>query len=205
MINLGLAVFPVLLYFSEKVTYWGHSYYLRNWKYFGHYNNTTDNIKFIELCAGPEYVFSTKMATLNCVLLSTICLGTAFPVLYVISLVAICVQYVVDRYSLATFYRLPHKQSLDLTKSNVYAICVGPLILCAVGLIMVGNAQMFGGQAIDMPLTFDDSMPTTHYDFNSSQSEVICLAAFVCVFVTLSALTLYKLARAICCPTKMIL
>ena len=65
--------------------------------------------------AGPEYRFQLKTASLNAVLFITLALGMAFPIFYPIALFAIIVQYIVERYTLAMFYRLPPKFSLDLT------------------------------------------------------------------------------------------
>jgi hypothetical protein len=57
--------------------------------YKNHTNNQTDNIKFIELNARPQYNIPTKTAGLNCILFVTISLGMAFPFLYIIAVFAI--------------------------------------------------------------------------------------------------------------------
>lgn len=93
-------------------------YYKTNYKYINHDNNESDNIKLLELKAGPEYLFHLKTASLNAVLFTSVVLGVAFPYFYLIAILAITVQYLVERYTLAMFYRLPPKFSLNLTQAN---------------------------------------------------------------------------------------
>jgi len=57
--------------------------------YRNHTNNNEDNIKFLELQAGPEYMFHLKFASVNTILFSVITLGTAFPVLYYVAIFAL--------------------------------------------------------------------------------------------------------------------
>ena len=140
---ISLSVFPLIAFGIQKVIYQSTLYYLKNFRYVNHNNNHSDNLKFIELFAGPEYNFSIKSASLNCILFTTLCFGSAFPIFYIIALFAIVLQYAVDRYSLATFYRLPPRFPLDLTQMNVYAICPGALFSCFITFWMLGNPLMF--------------------------------------------------------------
>jgi len=107
--------------------------------YAQHDNNDLDNIKFLELNAGPEYEFELKTACLNTVLFMTICLGCQFPLLYMIALLAIVLQYIVERYTLAVFYRLPAKFSLELTELNPTLLNYAPLIGTALAFWSLGN------------------------------------------------------------------
>ena len=66
-------------------------------------------------------------------------LGMAFPIFYAIALLAIMIQYIVERYTLAMFYRLPPKFSLDLTEQNGRILAFGPLFGTAIGFWMLGN------------------------------------------------------------------
>ena len=114
--------------------------YLRRFHFYRHHdNNQVDNIKFLELYAGPEYQFQRKTATLNAVLFISICLGTAFPIFYIIALFAIIIQYIVERYTLAVFYRLPPKFSLDITEKNNLILAFGPVFGFALSFWMLGN------------------------------------------------------------------
>jgi hypothetical protein len=118
-------------------------------KYKNHTNNDTDNMKFLELKSGPEYNFCSKAASLNCVLFMTVSLGTAFPFFYGIALFAIVIQYIVERYSLAMFYKLPTKFSLILTYSNINALAAGALINCSMTFWIMGNSHMFSNTNVE--------------------------------------------------------
>ena len=110
-----LSLLPILSALAEGLHLRFMRYMQRHYWYARHTNNNLDNIKFLELHAGPEYQFQLKTASLNAVLFITLALGMAFPIFYPIALFAITVQYIVERYTLAMFYRLPPKFSLDFT------------------------------------------------------------------------------------------
>lgn len=110
-----LALMPVFMIVGEWVSLKIVRFYKKKVSYRGQANNMTDNMKFLELNAGPEYNFVKKTGSLNCVLFMTLIFGTIFPGFYLIALIGIGVQYVVERYSIACFYRLPTKFSLLLT------------------------------------------------------------------------------------------
>ena len=116
--------------------------------YAGHENNYIDNIKFLELHAGPEYLFQTKTASLNAVLFITLTLGLAFPLLYPVALFAIILQYIVERYTLAVFYRLPPKFSLDMTIWNNHILSNAPIQGLCIAFWLMGNKQMFNNQIV---------------------------------------------------------
>lgn len=118
-------------------------WYKINHSYRAHDNNHLDNIKFLELNAGPEYHFAVKTASLNVVLFITLMLGIAFPIFYGISMFAIIIQYVVERYTLAIFYRLPPKFTLDITEYNARILSYAPMFSMAICFWLFGNHQMF--------------------------------------------------------------
>jgi len=110
-----------------------------NFKYRDHDNDHIDNMKFLEINAGPEYQFSVKSCSLNAVLFITQLLGVAFPLFYTIALFAIIIQYFVERYTLAVFYRLPPKFSLDMTENNSRMLSYAPLLTMAICFWIFGN------------------------------------------------------------------
>ena len=111
---LVLSVRPLLTIMYQALRLRIFRYNVLTHTYKNHTNNTEDNIKFLELSAGPEYKFNLKFATLNTVIFTTLCFGNAFPLLYIIVFFALIVQYMTERYSLAMFYRLPPKFTTDL-------------------------------------------------------------------------------------------
>ena len=102
-----LALTPVINACGQSVWIKVSRWIKREFIYASHDNNATDNIKYLELNAGPEYQFELKTAPLNCVLFTTLIFGMAFPLLYAVAIVAILIQYVTERYTLAMLYRLP--------------------------------------------------------------------------------------------------
>jgi hypothetical protein len=111
---LVLSVRPILTIIYQVLRLRMFRYKVLTHTYKNHTNNTEDNIKFLELSAGPEYKFNLKFATLNTVIFATLCFGNAFPILYIIVFFALIIQYLTERYSLAMFYRLPPKFTTDL-------------------------------------------------------------------------------------------
>lgn len=93
--------------FVNRLTRCGRRYIL----YRKHDNNLIDNIKYIELNAGPEYIFEIKSAIMNAIIVISLLFGSAFPILYAICFCALLLKYALERYSLASVYRLPPKFS----------------------------------------------------------------------------------------------
>lgn len=86
-----LSIQPILFFLAEVIHLKFSRSYKKNFKYSKHDNNKLDNIKFLELNAGPDYPFQLKVASINATLFMTMFLGAAFPVFYPIALVAILI------------------------------------------------------------------------------------------------------------------
>lgn len=123
----------------------------------------------------------------------------AFPIFYPIALLAITVQYLVERYTLAMFYRLPPKFSLDLTEQNGRILSVGPLFGAALGFWMLGNKQMFSNKSIDPIIKVTDATPSHHtlgkafmriLKLEETSGEAILLVAFLLLVTYFVLLTL---------------
>lgn len=76
-------------------------------------------------------------------------LGTAFPIFYPIALSAILIHYIVERFTLARFYRLPPKFSLDLTLLNLKILSYAPIFSLLLSFWLFGNHQMFSNKDIE--------------------------------------------------------
>mmetsp|Transcript_12409 Transcript_12409/g.20845 ORF Transcript_12409/g.20845 Transcript_12409/m.20845 type:complete len:335 (-) Transcript_12409:40-1044(-) len=126
-------------------------FYRQQVKYRSHGNNNLDSIKFMELHAGPEYLFHMKTASLNAVIFIALAMGLAFPLLFLIALLAIAVQYIVERYTLARVYRLPPKFSLSITETNNQILQYAPLVASALGFWLMGNFFMFNNDPSKLP------------------------------------------------------
>lgn len=136
---LALSLQPVVNVLGEIIGLRYKRYMQRNHWYATHNNNHLDNIKFLEMYAGPEHQFQRKTASLNALLFMTLTLGAAFPVLYAVGLFGIMIQYIVERYTLAVFYRLPPKFSLELTDRNIIILSFAPLVGLAIDFWLLGN------------------------------------------------------------------
>jgi len=111
---LVLSVRPILTICYQVIRLRIFRLYVIKHAYKNHTNNSEDNMKFLELSAGPEYKFNLKFATLNTVIFTTLFFGNAFPILYIVLFFALTIQYLTERYSLAMFYRLPPKFTTEL-------------------------------------------------------------------------------------------
>jgi len=136
---------------------------------------------------------------LNAVLFITLALGMAFPIFYPIALFAITIQYIVERYTLAMFYRLPPKFSLDLTEQNGQVLSFGPLVGIILGFWMLGNKQMFSNNKTASINRITDVPPSHHtvgetflriVKAQISIPEAILLISFLLLVVYFVLLTL---------------
>ena len=80
-----------------------------------------------------------KVASINATLFMAMLLGTAFPIFYPIAVCAIIIQYVVERFTLAKFYRLPPKFSLDLSLLNLNILSYAPVMSLLLSFWLFGN------------------------------------------------------------------
>jgi len=165
-----LSILPVIMVTAEYLQLRANRFFKRHFYYKGHNNNMTDNMKFLELNAGPEYNFVTKTASLNCVLFITLVFGAAFPVFYLIAVVAVIIQYSVERYTLACFYRLPPKHSLSMTQTNASILLYAALTSSVTSFWLFGNKSMLRQPEDELPGTLEtvNSVPGSHHHILST-------------------------------------
>jgi hypothetical protein len=84
-------------------------------------------LEFLDLYAGPEYLFFYKVANVNLIVFITLIFGSVFPILYFIALCSIGTQYIVERLSLTYFYRLPPKFTEAITIHHLEIMSWAPL------------------------------------------------------------------------------
>lgn len=140
LLNMIILSFrPIINVSFEWIALEAKRFYKRNCLYRNHSNNYEDNIKFLELQAGPEYNFHNKSASLNVILFTTLIFGAAFPILYLVALFALIIQYVTERFTLAMLYRLPPKFTIDFTILNLVILSFAPIVSQALNFWMFGN------------------------------------------------------------------
>jgi hypothetical protein len=199
-----LALQPVFNIIAEVFALKINRYMSRKYWYATHVNNHIDNIKFLELHAGPEYMFQLKTASLNALLFLSVCLGLSFPMLYPIALFGIVIQYIVERYTLAVFYRLPPKFSLDMTSWNNHVLMVAPLYGLGVAFWLLGNRQMFENQEVGLSDRLGETYESHHtlgqvlseaFGLKLSSQESIVLLAYTILSILYFSMTIFQLLR----------
>jgi hypothetical protein len=96
----------------------------------------------------------------------------AFPIFYAIALLAITIQYIIERYTLAMFYRLPPKFCLAITELNVKILSFGPVIGTAISFWMFGNKQMFSNKDIP-PMNSANEITPSHHTLGETFKNII--------------------------------
>jgi hypothetical protein len=114
---------PILDFIVEYLLMLVYRWYYRNWVYdnkqFSEQSkmNVSNNfLKFLDLYAGPEYCFHQKAANTNMIVIICLIFGACYPILYWIGVLAIAIQYFMERVLLTYFYRLPPKFTTKITQ-----------------------------------------------------------------------------------------
>lgn len=116
---------------------------------------------FLQLHAGPDYHFYQKYSVTNLSIIACLLLGFCMPILYVIGIMAIIMQYFVDRLTLSYFYRLPPMYSERLTLASLDLLRWIPLFSLCCLFWLYTNKQMFGNE-ID-PIDYRDQIRKSHH------------------------------------------
>ena len=82
----------------------------------------------------------------------TMLYGPGIPVLFPIGLVALIVLYLIERYSVAKYYRMPPNFSDALNRSCLDAVLWAPFLYACLGFWMYSNRQVF--ENIVLPVTY---------------------------------------------------
>lgn len=199
-----LSLTPILMVFIDYYSYKMKLAYTQK-LYKNHANNQTDNIKFLELNAGPNYNHAVKSASLNCVLFMTLSLSPAFPIFYALGIFAISIQYVVERYSSARLYRLPQKVNLDLTQANIYVLAGGALFNCCLTFWLMGNTHMFSSGGSEKLETIHQ-VTQSHHHLGDAIANALAMRAspseqlsFAGIITLLSLFCLLFICKFVCC------
>lgn len=96
-------------------------------------------LTFMDMNVGPEYPFYYKIAQTKITLWICVMLGPCMPVLYFVGAIAFIVQYIIDRLSLAYFYRLPPMYSERLTLNVVKTLKYYPCVALCIAFWLYTN------------------------------------------------------------------
>lgn len=133
-------------------------------------NEVQNELTFIDQHVGPEYLFYFKAA--NCIILTCTCLifGPAFPIFYFIGFVGIGVTYLMERLTLAYFYRIPKQFDEKLVMQNLRFMNYLPVFSLGVTFWLYTNRQMFGNDIY--PLHTRDEVTFSNHNFNTAFSDL---------------------------------
>lgn len=82
----------------------------------GEETNTNEVVsKYLECKAGPPYLFFYQCANTNCLVMVCLILGPLMPWMYWMALYGVTIHYVIDRLTLAFFFRAPTNFSPKMT------------------------------------------------------------------------------------------
>lgn len=87
-----------------------------------------DFLNYLELHAGPEYYIHYKISNTNIIIFNCLLFGPMLPLLYVTGLISLGIQYVVEKITLAYFYRKPPLFTDELTKSSIMIQHIAPIL-----------------------------------------------------------------------------
>lgn len=143
---------PLIDYFMESMLCSFYRCYYRRYVYRVGANDAHqhDYLAFLDLHAGPEYYFYYKAAITSLIVFTCILFGGSMPILYFIGLFAILLQYLLDRWTLAYFYRLPPKYSAGLTLGIIEVISYAPVCALAILAWQYTNMQMFDNKVDEL-------------------------------------------------------
>lgn len=98
-----------------------------------------DLLRYMDLKAGPEYPFQTRLAKTMLLVFAVVTFGPMMPLLYPIGAAGALIQYVSDKVLLVYFYRMPKQYSVKLTQSSLKAMLFTPFICLAVSFWAFSN------------------------------------------------------------------
>ena len=136
---------PFIDFVADYIELCAHRWYSRNFVYnrSPEKYDKNDFLKYLDLHAGPEYSFETKLANTTMLVFVTLMLGPMLPLLYPVALLAIIIQYFTDKIFLTYFFRLPPKYSERLTLQNIKIMLAAPILGLMINYWAFGNRQMF--------------------------------------------------------------
>lgn len=86
-----------------------------------------DTLTYMDMNAGPEYPYYYQTSKTITTVIICLLFGGSMPMLYLIGIIALLIQYLSDRLILAYFYRLPPMYTDRLTQSMLKIVSVMPV------------------------------------------------------------------------------
>lgn len=154
----------------------------------------SDQLTFLENYAGPEYIFFYKAAVANLTMMICFIFGGCMPAFYLIGMLAIAVQYTVDRVALAYHYRLPPSYSEILTLGILEMMSWIPLVTLCLMFWQYTNMQMFDN--VIGPIEFQDEVRLSYHHMSNIKWNKLNTAQ-QCLAVTIVGIFSFHMMRLI--------
>ena len=121
----------------------------------------------------------------------TMLYGPGIPVLFPIGLVALIVLYLIERYSVAKYYRMPPNFSDALNRSCLDAVLWAPFLYACLGFWMYSNRQVF--ENIVLPVTYLNEVVRYDHKIIGSLKRISPGTPFLILLAILIVLKIIKI------------
>ena len=98
---------------------------------------------FMETYSGPDFEYSHKMAHMVMMIFSAFLYGPGMPILFVLCLLYLIINYSVERLSLAYFYRKPPMFDSSLNMKTLSLLRQAPIFYTIMSIWLFSNQQVF--------------------------------------------------------------
>ena len=95
--------------------------------------------EYMSWYSGPEFLIHYKYAELETICVICLLYGPGIPMLFPLGLLNLCIIFVIERFALAKFYKMPPKYSEEITNSTIRTLIWIPLLYFMCGFWMFSN------------------------------------------------------------------
>lgn len=158
---------PIVDFIREYLMVVGLRWYKLKYVYNNRDTDEDDYLTWLDTHGGPEYYFYWRVAITHVTILICLLFGYCMPILYLVGMYAIILQYSMDRARIAYFWRLPPIFSTRLTLSLLQHMSLASTMGLCMLFWMMTNKQMFDNK-ID-PIAYEDEVRPSHHFISDIQ------------------------------------
>ena len=119
-------------------------WYPKGMKEFPQQTSCTSVSQYYNLYAGPVYNIHNKLASIQSIVCITLLFGAGMPILFVIAAMAFAIMYMVERYTIAKYYRQPANYGPEISLQTIKELRIYCIILLyPMGFWIFSNRQIF--------------------------------------------------------------
>jgi hypothetical protein len=143
--------------------------------------------KYVDLYGGIEYVTHYKHSKIMLTMFICLIFGTGIPLLYPIALLSVLIEYLLERYLLAYYYKLPKIETQVILTDTLNVLKFAAVCSLGVNYWMMSNPQMFSNQVF--PVTHVDSPENTNHSIFAFQVDHSLPSLIISLFLAFSHLS----------------